>query len=317
MVLFTRTSAATRVSARSANRAVALATAATLCLLSACGETDSAEVGVKIPDVAQLPVITEEAALPLEAYVLDVGTLAELKGMYRELVEECATRFGGTPVVVQPGTEQLVEDSQMWGGRFGTMTLERASSLGYHAGPDDIVAPSFGLFANEGDEPLATILYGSDRKVIGEEAGSDRPRISGLPEGGCTGEVIRNLGGDPLATVPERMDKIRLKAYRDSRTQAAVQDWVACMREAGFKYEAVDGPIDTFSDGRALSEKEIAVATADVECTRSSRWRDISFAIEAAYQEKELKENPEEWAAVKASADHIYEAARELVTSTR
>jgi hypothetical protein len=308
---------ATSTSTPSRSSAVALSLGAATFLLVGCGATDPSNAGVKIPDAAQLPVVTEDAALPLDAYVLDVGDLAELKEMYRVLVKDCSVRFGGTPIVVQPGTEQLVRDSEMWSGRFGTMTLERASSLGYHAGPDDVVAPSFGLFANESDEPLATILYGSDRKVIGEESGSERPKIPGLPEGGCTGEVIRKLGGDPLSTVPEQIDKIRLRAYRDSRTQSAVQEWVACMRKGGFKYDAVDGPIDTFSDGRALSAEEISVATADVECTRSSRWRDISFAIEAAYQEKELKENPEQWAAVKSNSEHIYEAARELITAKR
>lgn len=283
-----------------------------LALLGGCGGEDAGGSD-RPPAVSEFPVVTQDSALPLESYTLTAGQRVELKELYRELVIRCARDFGGEPVVVQPGTEELVADSRMWGGRFGTLTAEHASTLGYHAGPDDPIAPSFGLFANDADEPLATILYGPDRQVIGEDVAADRPEIPGLPEGGCVSEVDRQLGGDPLATVPEDVEKLRLLAFRDDRTQEAVRTWVACMADAGYDYKSVDGPVDQFGDGRALSEEELSVATADVECTRASRWRDISFAIEKAYQERELQENPERWAEVKASAAHIYENARRAV----
>lgn len=280
-------------------------------LVAACGSDEKTSSGA--PEVSEFPVVTQDAALPLESYVLSLSERAELKSMYQELLTRCARRFGGQPLVVQPGTEELVEESRMWGGRFGTMTAEHASTLGYHAGPGDPVVPSFGLFANDGEEPLATILYGADRKVPGEEASAARADVPGLPQGGCAGEVDKLLGGDPFSTIPEDIDKLRLAAYRDDRTQEAVRDWADCMAEAGFRYTSVDEPVDTFGDGRALSEEELAVATADVACTKSSRWRDISFAIEKAYQERELKENPERWADVKAKGDSIYANARKAV----
>jgi hypothetical protein len=252
----------------------AIGTLLCLVLLAACGGTRSSATDGP-PEVKEYPVVTQDAALPLESYLLSPGQQAELKDLYRELLTRCAREFGGMPVVVQPGTEKLVEDSRLWGGRFGTLTTEHASSLGYHAGPNDPVVPSFGLFANDADEPLATILYGADRQVVGQEVAAERAKIPGLPKRGCVGEIARQLGGDPLGTVPEAIDKMRLAAFRDERTQKAVRKWVACMADAGFKYKSVDGPIDHFGDGRPLSEDEIAVASADVTCTKSSRWRDV------------------------------------------
>lgn len=283
-------------------------------LTAACGADDKASDGA--PEVTNFPVVSQDAALPLESYMLSVSERAELKSLYQELVTRCARRFGGEPLVVQPGTEKLVEDSRMWGGRFGTLTEEHASTLGYHAGPDDPVLPSFSLFANDGEEPLATILYGADRDAVGEDSPDSRPDIDGLPDGGCTGEVDAMIGGNPFGIVPEDIDKMRLAAYRDDRTQEAVLKWVDCMADAGFKFKSVDEPVDRFGDGRALTEEELAVATADVACTRSSRWRDISFAIEKAYQERELKEDPERWAELKEKSNDIYANARKAVAGS-
>lgn len=285
-----------------------------LLVAAGCGAGAAAESDAP-PKVSEFPVVTQDAALPLESYLLSSGERAELKDLYRELVSRCAHEFGGDPVVVQPGTEKLVADSRMWGGRFGTLTLEHASSLGYHAGPKDPVAPNFSLFANDGEEPLATILYGADRKVIGEDSPGKRPDVPGLPDGGCATQVNKRLGGDPLAAAPEAVEKMRLAAFRDDRTQSAQRKWVACMAQAGFTYKSIDGPADHFSDGLAVSEEELAVATADVTCTKASRWRDISFAIEKAYQERELKEHPEQWASIKEGAESIYENAREAVAA--
>lgn len=301
-------------SRRSVSRGRALGAGVVLLLLavSGCGGSDD-DQSDQPPEVSDFPVVTQDAALPLDAYTLSTGEQAELKDLYRELLTRCARGFGGEPVVVAPGTEEVVKNSRIWGGRFGTLSLEHASSLGYHAGPHDPVAPSFGLFGNEGEEPLATILYGADREVIGDDDGSTRPDIAGLPDGGCVGQVDSELGGDPLGTTPDAIDKMRLTAFRDDRTQSAVRAWSTCMADAGYTYESVDGPIDEFADGRPLSEEEVSVAVADVGCTKASRWRDISFAIEKAYQERELKENPERWADVKANAETIYENARTMV----
>jgi hypothetical protein len=264
--------------------------------------------------VSNFPPVASDAVLPAEAFVLSQSQQTDLDSAYKSILAKCAASYGAQAVPVSRESK-IEQDSRMWGGRFGTMTEQHAASLGYHAGPSDPVAPTFDLFANQGSEPLSTVLFGSGESGIDAgrpESAEQKSLEERVPKGGCIAQAIKKIGGDPADLVPPSVEKMRLKAYRDERTVAATKKWVACMASSGFKYKAVDGPVDQFSDGQPLSAKELAVATADVRCTKSSRWRDISFAIEKAYQERAIQENPEVWRDLKEKNLRILAKAKAL-----
>lgn len=113
-----------------------------------------------------------------------------------------------------------------------------------------------------------------------------------LPDGGCRGVANARLGGDPDALGPPAAEEIRLLAARDPRSAEAMDDWRRCMEERGYTFTSVDEPHNS-ALGNELTEEERAVAVADVECTGTSRWRDISFAIETGLQERALLREPD------------------------
>jgi hypothetical protein len=116
--------------------------------------------------------------------------------------------------------------------------------------------------------------------------------------GGCTKQASEAVfGGSGVVTeLVDKLDELDSSILQDPRMVKAVQDWSACMREKGYRYEhpdSIDGDIarrftsivgvgvrpgaaaplhpDTSYDRAALAElqrEEVRIANADLACER-------------------------------------------------
>ncbi|WP_309632825.1 hypothetical protein [Nocardioides zeae] len=260
-------------------------------LLLAAGCAAPAESGSDVPLPDPLPRVTPASVLPFEAYTLSADERSELFAVRNALVVECAREHGVTLTLVHDDPVSLGHGLAMWAGRFGTLPLEQAREHGYHAPPEGPATQPFTVFVREDEQPRSGVITGEyDASTTRAVDAAGAP----LPDGGCRGVADARLGGDPDELGSPSAEEIRLEAARDPRSVEAMDDWRRCMEERGYAFVSVDEPYD-LALGNELTDEERAVAVADVQCTGSSRWRDITFAIETELQERALRREPDRY----------------------
>lgn len=244
---------------------------------------------IALPD--PLPVVTAESRLPYQDVTLSGEDMTRLMDAYNELVRACAANYGVDLTMVSEAPETFGEDSKMWKGTFGALPLEHAQQYGYHAAPGEPSTTTFTVFVREDEQPQHGVLEGmyedGEERVL-DAAGNP------VPEGGCRGEISDQIGGNPTRLAPADSEELRLAALHDPRTEKAMTAWSECMREAGYRFSAIDEPAD-LALGSPISDEEKQVAVADVLCTRSSHWLDISFAIQKALQDRSIDQHGAEY----------------------
>ena len=277
-------------------------------MLAACSATTTAP---SPPKIDSYPRVASESVLPFERSILGADDQDQLKSAYKKLVQECASEFGVTLQLVADQPMEREARFQMWDGRFGTMTLEHAKQFGYHAGPGDPVAKSFQIFVDDATEPRASVLRGPSKDTSADLLDKKgRP----VPKGGCTAKIQSSIGGDSYNLAPESSEKYRMLSFSDPRTKKALRNWTKCMKGLGYTYATVDAPVDQIA-GSPLTRKETEIASADVECTAQSRWRDISFAVQAVYEQRVVSANPDRFASALKSQQQMLKRALQLVAA--
>ena len=160
--------------------------------------------------------------------------------------------------------------------------------------------------ALHGDDPTATFFDALDS--------GDFSRL-----GGCLKTATDQVfgGADVLQTLSAKLDELDQKMRADARMVAAVKEWTACMREAGFdgleeqeevdavlkeKLEAIVGsPGDLAKAGgteadydkaalAALQKEEVAIVKADIEC-EEEHVADVEENVTAEFEETFRHEN--------------------------
>ena len=152
---------------------------------------------------------------------------------------------------------------------------------------------------------------------LGKGASSFRGQA--VPEGGCLGEGRRKLaeGGPKSMSGAEfsELDRRTSKAAEaDGRVVERMTRWRDCMAEKGYHYTdvwAVNN--DARWTGSTPSAEEIAIATRDVECRTKTGLVSTWAAVEAAYQRQVIAEQPQDFAALKASRQHWIDSAARVV----
>ena len=94
----------------------------------------------------------------------------------------------------------------------------------------------------------------------------------------------------------------------DSRYAVAVLDWKKCMAGQGFHYGTPFDAIAEFVEERSASSRQIAAATADIECKISTNLVGVGLAVQSAYDERYIAAN---LPALTALADQIDSAVRD------
>ncbi|WP_433250503.1 hypothetical protein ACQPYK_04265 [Streptosporangium sp. CA-135522] len=121
-----------------------------------------------------------------------------------------------------------------------------------------------------------------------------------VPAGGCEGEARAAIMPKNATPVREDASDLAFKAgglaSRDSRVVKATQEWVACMKAAGFNYT---GPNQARNDPRwaaPSSAEENTIATTDAQCRARTNLLNIQVAVEVAYQNQLINQHKDELA---------------------
>ena len=241
-----------------------------------------------VDDEPQRGTITEvesESVIirPIDRYLPDADTIIQLIQANENSINRCLKDRGFTEDFVYPEQSQLrdfvisgvadrVVRSSLW-GFFGTMT---AAQIGYQRETDaeSITVP-------------AISVGGTAACVETSESAPDPLTfifVWSLPNGG--------------PTVP----------VEDSRYAVAVLDWKKCMAGQGFHYGTPFDAIAEFVEERSASSRQIAAATADIECKISTNLVGVGLAVQSAYDERYIAAN---LPALTALADQIDSAVRD------
>lgn len=121
------------------------------------------------------------------------------------------------------------------------------------------------------------------------------------PAGGCFGEVQRTLYVDQSRHsslhswfVNQVRNEVGSKVVEDARFTSAIRSWASCMKDAGYDYDDPFGPVNEFNAPPPVqrpTERERAVARADVECKDVTGLVRVYGELEAEYGENVVVEH--------------------------
>ena len=235
------------------------------------------------------------------------------------LIRDCMKAQGFDYVPVDPAAQQAAlvgapgmskDDFEKQYGYGITTLYEQRRQLAV-AGPNKALRDSLG----EADrKAYDKALYGDDPTATFADAldSGDYSRL-----GGCiktaTGQVFG--GADVLSSLAEKLEQLDEKMRADPRMVKAVQQWSACMRDAGFDglgeqeevdevlktklEQIVEAPEEQATDGEAgydktalaaLQKEEVAMVTADIAC-EEEHVADVEEKVAEEYEETFREEN--------------------------
>ncbi|MCS7475881.1 hypothetical protein ACFFQW_00020 [Umezawaea endophytica] len=248
------------------------------------------------PDEEPTPVLVASAdlRLPLDEYLLSPGQLRELGRARVAMTREC---MRGAGFDFPPAEERVDVGLTSWNERRYGITDEALAAVdGYGLGARDPAARPSTPRPEPTPEQRAA-LEGADGCIERVEAGQGRDEPSG---------VDREL---PLRLANESFTRSR----GAPRVRAVVEAWSECVRARGF--DSTD-PLALASDDRfagPVTPAEVAAATADVECKRSTNLVGTWFAEERSIQRDLVAANRAALASVReANAADVDRARRAL-----
>ncbi len=285
------------VTARSIGAAVVAAAVVLGGAATGCAPSRPAAPSASVPSVGAIATLAtaDGQALPIAPYLISPDEDRRIEAARTALIGSCMKRFG-----FDYAPPALGEKPDLMTRRYYLTDAASAAVRGYHrddrpdggeqAPPPQAVSPEMQTVLGRGR--AAPAPDGSTAPAGGTYRGI------AVPEGGCLGEADDALaaGGGTIQDDPAASE-INGRSFEasmaDGRVKAAFADWSRCMKEKGHSYGT---PVDAVSDKRWLSsptatEPEIAAATADVECKRRTNVVGIWFAVETAYQSRDVRAN--------------------------
>ncbi|WP_328953274.1 hypothetical protein [Kitasatospora purpeofusca] len=263
--------------------------------------------GVPAPAVPDVPVLasTSDRALPVEKYLINPEENARMDRGWARLVSTCMKRFG---LDHEPAVRESDRRTGQTAHRYDPTDPAVAAARGYH-----------GDASGDGPTPTPTGSLSPDvRLVLG--SGSGAPQAPGgsragvfrgtpIPPGGCAGEAQEAVtaGGGTFQDAQVAVD-VNFGNYQrstaDERVKEVFRKWSSCMKANGFDYETPTAAAnDPAWHSPAPSATELATAAADVRCKRENNVVGVWFAVESAYEEREIEEKLPELTRVRESID--------------
>ncbi|MEU6896212.1 hypothetical protein ABZ934_31605 [Streptomyces sp. NPDC046557] len=215
------------------------------------------------------------SSTPREQYAWQVATQDQWRA--------CMARYGfknfGPP---EPSLEVAVgaADSGM-GRRYGLSDLEAAKKRGYHL--PETPEPSRWEPAKGAEEAVFT--------GTGPEVAGGTYKGKKISDGGCRGEVKRQLPMPQTPIVAEAESRAFLAAKDDASVKEKIAQWSGCMKKRGFD---IKSPIDDVAPlgidikSKTPSAREIELAVADVECKGETQLVDFWYKNEESKQKQEI-----------------------------
>lgn len=240
--------------------------------LAACSGATAPGPARGEPPLGDIPVVTSpgSATLPMDAYGITVDQQAMDYRARDMLIRDCLRRAGATGWT---GTmADLSHSIDVYKAaarkiRFGLVDEVEAATFGYQGSPELAPPPSI---------PNGSPAFDS----------CSREAKLKLAEGAPSAEdfiLAIRLPRDAAARVSN-----------DSRYQALVEAWRACMKAAGYDFTS---PEDAAEDTRwpedTLSQAEVATAVQDVRCKKQANYLGTVVALRTAYENQLIEENAE------------------------
>ncbi|MFI9361531.1 hypothetical protein ACIG5E_10755 [Kitasatospora sp. NPDC053057] len=240
------------------------------------------------PQLGEISTITSvrQVVRPIDAYLptASQGLIAQ-RAVYLTSAR-CLRRLGISEAPWAAPAQTEATDQDVRSQLYGYFAPDRVATTGYDA-----------ITATDTRTPASAttqqVLAGRD------STGAPLTQYQGkaVPKGGCLKEALDAVGGsmamtpDPSA-LPGGGPKVPLT---DPRIVAADHQWSGCMKTHGFTYA---NPADAYMDPRwrdqnpgagaavTHSPAEIATATADDACKRSTNLMGIAVAVQTAYDQQ-------------------------------
>ncbi|MEU9475246.1 hypothetical protein [Streptomyces sp. NPDC048191] len=263
------------------------------------------------PGVGAVPMLdsTHDQRLPIEKYLISPQENARIENARSALMTSCMKRFGFD---FKPATTDYRQKSNQTAHRYDPTDPALAARRGYH-GPQR-AAPNA---AQPSRKPLSADM----EAVLGHglnaptPPGAAAPPADGkyhgirIPEGGCMGEAEKKLtaGGGIIQDSPTAVDinfKDYVRSMADARLRAAFAKWSACMKAKGFSYPTPEAAVkDPAWNSPKPPRRELATASADVTCKRKNNVVGTWFAVESAYEKRDIRTEAEKMTGIRHSID--------------
>ncbi|WTW96978.1 hypothetical protein OG216_28065 [Streptomycetaceae bacterium NBC_01309] len=265
----------------------------------ACSSEEKSDSAAAPPPVDAVPQLANMAgqALPLEAYMLQPDQSAKIAGARETMIVQCMKRqgfdfsfdsgraaSGGFVVKSQSETRYLIPP-------------DMAADYGYHGPPGTSDPPS---------PPQLTEAEGLALRGPDSNGGCFAEVDAQLAERGAViqdAELVNTINADGMR-----------RSIEDHRMKEAFALWSGCMKERGYVYAT---PLDAADDPRwgaaeTASSEEIATAVADTDCMIKNNVAGVWFAVESAYQKRDIEANFEKLEEVRKAIDTSIRVAEEI-----
>ncbi|MFH9984063.1 hypothetical protein ACH4ND_33710 [Streptomyces sp. NPDC017179] len=263
------------------------------------------------PGVGATPTLdsTLDQRLPIEKYLISPQENDRIEGARSALMTSCMKRFGFDFKPVETDYRQKWNQTSH---RYDPTDPALAAIHGYHgpqSGGQSPVRPSRAPLS-----PDMEVVLGHG---IGAPTppGTTRPPANGkyhgipIPKGGCMGEAEEKLtaGGGIIQDSPMAIDinfKNYVRSMADTKLKAVFAEWSACMKAKGYSYPTPEAAVKDPAWGTPTpSKRELATASADATCKRQNNVVGTWFAIESAYEMRDIQVNGKQMASIRHSID--------------
>jgi hypothetical protein len=265
--------------------AVALAVATAGC----AGPGGAAGQDAGAPDRVPTLLRSADLRLPLDDYLPSVADADRLARAGRALLRQCMHEFGFDYVTPELGPWA---GPRTWTERRYGLTDPAQARHGYW--PESRAAAARGAAVRLARRRAAAPTEAEGAALTGRGARvlNGKP----VPPGGCAGEAQRRLTAhDPPGADQYLAQRLTSDSFfgsqRDARVRRATQQWVSCMKAAGYDYA---GPLDPPKDRRfqrAVTPLEISTAGADVACKKWTNLVGVWFTVESTQQRSLVEAN--------------------------
>ena len=264
-------------------------------------KTDSAE-----PKLGAIPTVRTAAdiVLPLDAYWPSEATRQTITTASGILLEQCMAEFG---LEFHSGQSSGPAQSEQERNarRYFVIDPKAAAVDGYH--PSAALRQAQEAVQAQRSSDAAPVS--ADVINVMEGKGPSTYNGKKVPEGGCSKESARRMGGGRrVDTVTVDVQRMQAESYnrmqQDSRVINVSRSWSACMHEQGFEYPSPRAANDDQHwNGDGISDAEIATAVADVGCKTRTNIAGTMLAVETAYQQRLVDQHSTQLTELKALFD--------------
>ncbi|MGY0063244.1 hypothetical protein ACWY4P_43035 [Streptomyces sp. LZ34] len=238
--------------------------------------------------------LTEGLSLPLEQYLVAYPDEVSFAKAKYQLDSACMAGFKLSLDDPKPGdSPPLANTSANMPRRYGVTDLAEAQKYGYHLAQDvaEARAATDDSAASEGQwSDAQELVYYGGPPPEGQSVRSLTYEGKPVPEGGCSSDSLRTLGGDLNEDLASELDGNSFdESQEDPRVKAAVQAWSECMSGKG--HAVTDPDVAAHVESDDVTSEEIARASDDVACKESTGLVTIWFGVEKEIQTKLIADN--------------------------